>query len=264
MPATAQDFYLSAFEANLSLGVSGELAGALSVLADASAVAVYEIDLAATKLAFRFQSDASDVNDLAAQDIKYYVYKNDFPSLTNSVAGSMLDHPDSSGAIATGYADNKMFLKHDYIRYLALRLFNTHHGVDLFSNETALVNDISSNAATVVSHITGILTAVDISGSGTGMSGAANNYYFNDDASANNICQKVLSHMIKADPSRFSALSSAITPLPFIENDSLNFNVTVKAATGQHNLTSVAAIPDRVYRIKLLLKASPSNTVLVD
>jgi len=260
----AQDFYLSAFESDLALGVSGELTGELSVLSDASAVAVFEIDVSATQLAFRFQSDASDVNDISAQDIKYYVYKDNFPSLTHSVDNAMLDHADSSGAIANGYDANKMLLKHDYIRYLALRLFNTHHGVDLFSNESALIADISTNAATVVSHIEGILNAVDISGAGNGMSGSANNRYFNDDASANNICQKVLSHMIKSDPARFSTLSSAITPLPFIAGDSLNFNVTVKAATNQHNLTGVSSIPDRVYRVKYLLKAEPSNTVAVD
>ncbi len=259
----AQDFYLSAFDANLQMDVCGNLSGGLTSAFDASSVAVYQISLDAAKLAFRFQTDASDITNVAADDVKYYVYKNNFPDISSAIAGSTV--VDAS-AIASGYDANKMLLKHDYVRYLALRLFNTHHGVDLFNNETELLADICANAVDVSNHIQTILNAVDVSGAGTGLSGGANNYYFTGaDSSANNLSKLILNHIISADPSRLSSVAgSELQSMPFIADDTLNFKVTVKAHADQHNLTGVAAIPDRSYRIKLVLKASPSNTTPVD
>jgi len=261
MPSV-QDFYLSAFDANLQMDVCGNLAGGVTSAFDASSVAVYNISLAAAKDAFRFQTDASDITNVAADDVKFYVFKNNFPDISSAIAGSSID----ASAIASGYDANKMLLKHDYVRYLALRLFNTHHGVDLFNNETELLADICANAVDVSNHIQTILNAVDVSGAGTDMSGNANNRHFiGSDSSANNLSKLILNHIISADPSRLSSVTGAqLQSMPFIEDDTLNFKVTVKAHADQHLLTSVAAIPDRSYRIKLVLKAEPNNTTPVD
>ena len=70
-----------------------------------------------------------------------------------------------------------------------------------------------------------------------------------------------LNDILAADVADNNANRNAI---PFIDGDSINFHVTVKAPTGQHNLTGIAAIPDRVYRVMLLVKTTASNTFALE
>ena len=65
---------------------------------------------------------------------------------------AMMDDTASENPIATGdsngtYVDNRMLVKHDFVRYLALKLFNTYQGVDLFSNENAMKEDLAAKGA---------------------------------------------------------------------------------------------------------------------
>jgi hypothetical protein len=64
--------------------------------------------------------------------------------------------------------------------------------------------------------------------------------------------------MISTVPGRFSTLAdtSAEQPLPFQVDDVISLKLTVNAASGQHLLTGVPAIPPRSYKIKLLMKAA--------
>ena len=57
--------------------------------------------------------------------------------------------------------------------------------------------------------------------------------------------------------------SNEIQAMPLVDGDTISFKVTLKAATGQHNLTGVSAIGDRTYKIKLVL-GSGTNTEPTD
>lgn len=267
------EFVLSHLDANLQMDLSGALdAASISVPTDISATAVFQIGLAALKDTFKFQSDALDISNVAASDVKYYVYPSSFPTGVN-VAHAMLQSGDgyavgATGALGSGYDDNRCLLKHDFVRYLALRLFNTVHGVDLFSNETELLENIVGHGHTIKTGINTKLTAVGVSGSDAGLAGTdASKYLTNATTESKNLGRIIMQQLASSAPARFStdiSNSNAIQSMPFQADDALYFKVTVKAATNQNVLTGVGAIEDRVYHIKLLVKESPSNVTVTD
>lgn len=268
---SAVEFVLSHLDANLQMDLSGALdAASIAVPTDISATAVFQIGLAALKDTFKFQSDALDISNVAASDVKYYVYPSSFPTGVN-VAHAMLQGTaavGATGALGSGYDDNRCLLKHDFVRYLALRLFNTVHGVDLFSNETELLENIVGHGHTIKTGINTKLTAVGVSGSDAGLAGAdASKYLTNATTESKNLGRIIMQQLASSAPARFFtdiSNSDAIQSMPFRADDALYFKVTVKAAANQNNLTGVGAIEDRVYHIKLLVKESPSNVAVTD
>jgi len=268
------NFVLSHLDANLQMDLSGALdASSIAVPTDISATAVFQIGLTALKNTFKFQSDALDINDVSGSDVKYYVYPSSFPTGVN-VAHAMLQSGQgyavgATGALGSGYEDDRCLLKHDFVRYLALRLFNTVHGVDLFSNETALLENIVGHGHTIKTGINTKLTNIGVSGEDTvDLSGSTGSKYLtNATTGSKNLGRIIMQQLAASAPARFStdiSNSNAIQSMPFQVDDALYFKVTVKAAANQNDLTGVGTIEDRVYHIKLLVKGNPSNVEVTD
>ena len=158
------NFTLSGLNQTFTLGVSGELAAAAPAALDVSASAVYNIKLSDMLAVFKFQSDSFDVNDTDASDIKYYVFDASNAWPTNLVLNPANADMSNNPIFATGgdIVLNKNKVKHDFVRYLALKLFNTAYGVDLFSNEDALLTDLVSKGATAHAAIKTALAAVAV------------------------------------------------------------------------------------------------------
>ena len=276
----ALNFTLSGLNATMTMDVSGTLAGEAPAVLDVSAVAIYYVKTADMVNVFRFQTDSFDVNDLSASDIKYYVFRDagNWPAALkiNPAHAAM----DASFMLLTDVSANKNLVKHDFVRYLASKLFNTVYGVDLFSNETALLEDIATKGATARAAIelaldnvnttktiaAGAFTSTDADASG-------NRYTTNALTDNTNICRELMRQIANGAASRFAATvaSPYNQSVPLITGDTINFKVTIAAAALQHNLTGVAAIENRVYRIKLILSAvdgsgnvTPTNVVPVD
>jgi hypothetical protein len=274
------NFVLSAFDSEIQLDVCGNLVvGEAPESIDASAVAVIEVSLQAFKDIFKFQTDAKDVTNAAETDIRYIVDKSVWESdVSRNPVDATLDHASglTSGAIALSgqkgsYAADKKFVCHDFIRHIASHLFNTHHGVDLFTNEDELLLSVRQQSLDVAyAAILDVLAAVDVNNTtlDSSFTDLSDNVYYaktDSDTSANNIGRVLFRQMINQQPARFDTIEDTDLPqsLPFVENDTVSFKLTIKAAEGQHLLTQkVDEVPERSYRIKYLLKASPSNTAL--
>tara|TARA_B100000900_G_scaffold262901_1_gene224156 strand:+ start:3917 stop:4747 length:831 start_codon:yes stop_codon:yes gene_type:complete len=269
------DFVLEDFASSVTMGTAGTLASASIPSLDASAVAVLEVDLDNMKDVFQFQTDSTDFVNTAATDLKYLVQMANWPSLNPSNA--MMDHASSTNPIATTGSDgstlasNKMMVCHDFTRYLALKLFSTHFGVDLFNNEPELLQNLrtvtgASSSGQTWYDINASLTAVSTTGDHTGIvtGDASGNFMTNAQTGNTNICKSLFDQLMGAAPSRFSGLGNSGTfqSIPFAADDTISFKLTVAPATNQHNLTGVSAIGNRVYKIKLIMKASPSNTAV--
>jgi len=269
------DFVLEDFASSVTMGTAGTLASASIPSLDASSVAILEVDLDNMKDVFQFQTDSTDFVNTAATDLKYLVQMTNWPNLNPSNA--MLDHTSSTNPIATVGSDgsnlaaNKMMVCHDYTRYLAVKLFSTHFGVDLFNNETALLQNLRTVTGVASSgqtwyDISASLVKVSTTGDHTGIvtGDASGNYMTNAQTANTNICKSLFDQLLGAAPSRFSGLGNSGTfqSIPFAADDTISFKLTVAAATNQHNLTGVSAIGNRVYKIKLVMKASPSNTAV--
>jgi hypothetical protein len=117
--------------------------------------AVFYIKLSDMLSVFKFRtstvsstSTTSAIFD-ASSDIRYYVFRNCWPSaLKINPVHAMLDRNESSGMLTSVggntsiFGGDKSLVKHDFIRYIAYKLFNTIHGVDLLSNESDLLGNI--------------------------------------------------------------------------------------------------------------------------
>jgi hypothetical protein len=217
---------------------------------------------------FGYQTDGIDMNNLAANDLKYYVDMTQWPAnLTLNPSHAMMFNPLSTGGFDifdTQIPNNKKLIKHDYVRYLASKLFNSTRGVDLMSNEFELNENLtgdgslftSMNSYNIYNTLNNICTTAT-----TGMSGPDANskmYLTNTTTIPTNIVRSIMGQISASDPQRFNNLDTStdntlIRSVPFLADDTLNFTLTIKAASGQNTLTNVALIPDRVYLISLIV-----------
>ena len=265
------NFVLNDFAATVTLGVSGSIEVNTPAAITSDATAVFYIALSDVSNVFQFQTDASNISDISANDIKYFVDVTHWPVNLNA-ANAMMDDGSSTGAIATSdsngtYPRANMLVSDDYIRYLALRLFNTYQGVDLFNNVVAMEANIVSVCATGSrDFIQGHLNLIDVSAGTLSMSGVSPALYLtNANTTTANISRELMLQIASQRPARYATIvgSELAQSVPLLVNDSLNFKVTLNAASGQHDLTGVSAVPARSYKVKLIIVDTPVNTVSI-
>ena len=273
------DFVLEAFNTSKNMTESATFAETTDITTiDASATAVFYMSQSDVRNVFKARSDSHDITDISSTDIMHFIHMNNWPqSLHINPMNSMLDQSLSSNPITIIPIPNKMLLKHDFIRYIALNLFKTHLGVDLLSNESSLINnltnigedifqnDISANlwkyaTNTNTEYETGFLQDPI-----TGLKATTN-----DNTSNSNICRIILNQIINQNPSRFNDISGVMDPsgvfsLPINAGDTLNFSVTISPEPNQHLLTGVSPIGPRHYEIKIIIdNGEGNNTTPID
>jgi hypothetical protein len=261
------NFTLEGLNQAFSLDLSGALAGEAPATIDASCVAVFNVKTSDMMDVFKFEADSFDVNDTDASDIKYYVYMNAWPptlKLNPVHAHTLTATPmlETAGEVVA----ERNLVKHDFVRYLAKSLFNTPHGVDLFSNEDALLTDLVQKGAGARLAIDASLNAVN---QATAANGAGSHKYStNALTSAANFSRVLLRQVAQEAASRFHGTegASGIRSIPFVPGDSISFKASISPAADQQLLTfpnGTAAFHTRVYQIKLNLvdPIAPATTV---
>lgn len=258
---------------------SAALAVEAPALPSFDAVAVFDVDIEDMKRIFQYQTDGIDTTNVDSSDIKYYIKMDQWPSnLVLNPAHAMMDAPLSQSGfdiIDSNIASAKKLVKHDLLRYLALKLFNTTRAVDLMSNETELKENMVSLCgsfnSSVWKNIRDLLVAISTQGTDgeLAIDAAGLKHLTNSLRTNKNIVRTLINQIAQYDAARFNAMDAAEVdglnrPVPFVEGDILNFTVRFSAATGQHELTGVSAIPDRTYLIKIHVTGSPSNTPVGD
>jgi hypothetical protein len=274
---TPINFILGALSSSVTMDLSGDLSSEVITDLSFDAVSILEISKDTLRDVFKFQTDSYSINNVYTDDVKYYVYNEQFTQL--NAANAMMDYSannySSENPIATMIdattviPPNKMLVAHDYVRYLALRLFGSHHGVDLFSNQVELLAELRRLAGPDASGsawdaINVALNAVGVANSDLHADADGVFYNDNEDTSAGNICRELMLQIAQYDPSRFAAIvdTNAIQPVPLVSGDSISFSFGIDAAADQNLLTGVVAIPKRTYKIKLVLVDSPANTAV--
>ena len=260
MASNTIDFVLEGLESTLSMAVSGQLADETIPGITSDAVAEITVSAATMKTVFQFQTDSLDVDNVDSTDILYYVNKANWPTTLNPADATVVTTP-----ILAGASNNAV--KHDFVRHLAVKLFNTHHGVDLFSNEAALVSDLTTKGADVNTNIIDVvLNEVDINNSATG-NGTAGDYHLTNKTAEDlnkNFSRRLLQQLAKSEAGRARLNTSATggiagqstkQGIPFVAGDSISFKLTIQPAANQGALTGVADPTNRVYQIKLLMGA---------
>ena len=259
----------------------------------ADADAVFYVKLSDMLSVFKFRTPRETDGSLniaifdASSDIQYYVFRKCWPtSLKINPSHAMLDRSESSGMLTGGgggvsFATNKSLVKHDFIRYISLQLFNTIHGVDFLSNESDLLENIVYYGDVARVGIMSILDTIGTQSADITMAAdtSGNRYLTNTHTSNTNISRELLRQIYLNVPERLAALQDGVDPsggvmvsVPLVENDTLNIKVVVESSPGQHTLTNrESAIPPRSYNIKLIMKnaisgesAGALNTAVVD
>ena len=256
------NFTLEGLNQAFSLDLSGALAGETPATIDASSVAIFKVKTSDMKAVFKYEADSFDVNDTDASDIKYYVYMNAWPATLklNPAHAHTLTVPmlETAGEVVA----EKNLVKHDFVRYLAKSLFNTAHGVDLFSNEDALLTDLVQKGAAARLAIDASLNAVNQATAASGTS--PHKYSTNATATAANFSRVLLRQVANSAPARFHGTAdiSGIHSIPFENGDSISFKVAIAPAALQHDLTAQAGpFNTRVYKIQLDLVADAASPV---
>ncbi len=202
--ATSANIILNAFEQTLIMDLSGALDTMTLPTLDVSANAVVEVSLAEMRNIFQYHSDSLDVINAAESDLKFFVNSDD---VDQGFAGPVLINPvnavvDTVAPIYNHPDDNKRMVCHDFIRYLAVKLFNTHHGVDLFTNEQEMLDDLRTLANNGTGHVWKAI--IDVAADANDAAGLE---YSTDDT---NICCQVYRQMIQQFPNRFSNINSDV------------------------------------------------------
>jgi len=291
---TPLNFVLTDLSSSVTLSQTANLTSqVLSISGDA--VAVLYVKTSDMQKVFKFETDAINVNDLSAQDMKFYVDMSSWPTSQAlnplNPVNAMMDVPVySSGAISSiskisgaAYDHNKALVKHDFIRYIAQRMFNTYQAVDLFNNQLEVIQNIESvcdGSATGHSwyDISAALYSVDLtSGTNSGLLVDANGQKYMTTATTtpDNLSRELFLQIVGNQPNRLTAnpdgssrvLGSANPqPMLFYDGDTINFNLTLQVASGQETvsgLSGISPIPSRTYVIKLVM-ISDSDTSKVN
>lgn len=278
---TPLSFVLTDLSSSVTLTQTGNLTSdVLSISGDA--VAVFLVKTSEIKKVFQFQTDAININDLSAQDMKFYVEMKDWPAAINPMnpANAMMDVPvHSSGAISSiskfngaAYDHHKALVKHDFIRYIALKMFNTHQAVDLFNNQLAVIQNIETVCDDSIDghawyDISAALYSVD-SQLGTNPGLLIENdlkYMTVATTTPDNLSRELFLQIVGNQPNRLTAFpdgtarilgSAGPQDMIFYDGDSINFNLTINVAAGQETvsgLSNISPIPSRTYVVKLLM-----------
>jgi hypothetical protein len=267
------NFVLDYLSSSVSMDVSGIVYSQTITAVDASATAVVYVSLAAVQEVFKFQTTSDfDIENLPS-DIRYQVNHASWPAL--NPANSMMDDALSLRPIITGdskgaFNANDMLVAHDFVRYLALELFNSAYGADLFDNQKALLNDIraicgSTEAGQTWFDIVAKLKAVSADSTEAGLeSDPSGNKYLTDSTTGeSNVCRTLFQQLTGpgGDINRFSTIQGGdgYQSLPLEADDSISFKLTIAAAPGQHNLTGVEPIAPRSYEIKMIMVADTTD-----
>jgi hypothetical protein len=261
--ALPQDFVLSGLNENItSIAATIEKTQPQTIVCDA--IANYNVSLSKILSTFTFQTDSFDLNDISSADIQYYVNSSDMSGALPTGWNPMVDTTvqikssgETWGRAGTTDSDGNVYANlspsADYQRHLAWILFGTHFGVDLFSNETTIMNHLISSSQGNVQ------TALNNASQMT-----------NNNTSDTNLCRELMKQMFYTNASRFQNVSntSSIQSLPFTSGDSISYRIIVSADANQADVTGVSNIRvspeiltglpdlkrlDKVYKIKFAI-----------
>lgn len=265
----------------------------LESVIDASANALLYVTLADMGNVFQFQTDASENVLTQFDELRFYTDKGRWMSNVmpgTNPANAMMNlnadaaNPPKWGApilsatsAGVSYPSNKMFVCHDFVRYLASKLFLTGYGADLFANEIELLReirkDVSSNAWEVSSTSTAPISLAlnkydKTNGDATVMAtdSAGNKFSGAQDDDELNLARVIMKILMTDNPQRFAELvdnQDTVQPFPFVIGDAFEFLLTLKPAAGQHNLTGVQEFGGRSYKITLKI-ADPEDATQIN
>ncbi len=255
MASAPVDLVLEAFDSNFVLTEQAALPD-LSYSLDVSADIILTNRISAIDLSgvFFFKTDDLDIPQ------EYFLDRSKFTIDPMTVFNPM------NGIVSAGYfgsntSDN---LAKDFLRDMADQLFNTHFAVDLFTNEDAVVEDISFRSMVVSELILFKLIAMDITNTSLRGPDVSYGYYTTeDDTDVSNITRELVDQLLTLAPGRFSnSVQNRLDPnipkvygIPLVAGDTISYKLAVSTHPSQTTTiaTGKSQIYTRTYRVKFVV-----------
>jgi hypothetical protein len=223
-----------------------------------NAVATCDISLASFRNMFVIQTDGIDVDDISGNDIRFYVNPTAIPSVISFNTATVTNGAVS--LVGSTLESNDQIIGKDYIRHLADLLFNTPHGVDLFTNEAELVASVNDALNAMWTACKTDLEFISLTGTHDKLVGNPTHKYLlhntpeEDTAGTSryNICREMFRILTNNAPGRFATDLSSNT-LTVEQATALDPSVTPN---------SLYYLPLRVgdqIAMRMVLKPSPSQ-----
>ena len=227
-------------------------------------VIIPNVPAASLQNTFYFKTDTPIATD-STDDVHCYVDSSQWASILtdlNAMSGTI-------SAVQGAFVDNDVISK-DFLRNVAQGLFGTHLGVDLFTNETTIRENLETQTLNLATTIKNQITSVGIAGDNQYLvTDASGNKYFPDpptDGSpgpgTEDVTRALLLQMLQNAPGRFSDLETnyqftdkpGFYKIPFVAGDSVSYAVTINPHTNQNNHVNTGSNAEsRKYRVKLNL-----------
>lgn len=225
--------------------------------------AVLDFSLTVFKDLFQFRmdnivNDGSDISingTFGASNSENIVFIVDSDKL-NSLSGKL--NPMKS-TMEVGFTDgksnfpaDKLTIAHDYVRHMALGIFNNIHGVDIFNNEEALLTDLSDLGQKVDVSLRQVIG----SSSGLKLSDPIT------DGPTRNVVRVILEALLKHSPERFSfeadiSNNKSNQPIPFRGGDTITYRLTVNPSLLLDESLEGFGVPTpKIYDIKWAIGSS--------
>ena len=310
--STPTQFYLTALDNDINV-LKAEIEAedaSQDTNNEPKAIAKLEVSVADVRDIFQFATNSVDLTDISSEDMYFFVDANKFRDLkvstnsytVNGVTGSIEEEllVDQIGRAyvceVTHYVsgkqglnfendvkgnaytvDNKGMIK-DLFRDLANQMFNTQYGVDIFSNETDLCNNVYTNTSALLRAAAGETSAGAI---WQALDDASGLHYVSENPNqAGNIGQVLFENIVSKDVARLQSLDSAdyvstqdlqtannaagdgaagqnnsemrMYKMPFIVGDSIRFHLTYKYDELQSGVVGGSGLYlDRIYEVRL-------------
>lgn len=252
------DFYLSEFDSSANAALATIEGGEITLYPSFDDKIEFDMSLSLAQTFFRFISDGHDISDNTEDDILFHhvdVFENSKPFGPNFM--------DRMKCISTMCHTDELYksLPDNYLRDgLSQYLFNTWKGVDLFSNEYTVRENLRVSILNRMEDIKDALCTRDAH---------ATNALPSMATTVDNPARKVLGHILKSEPSRLTRLhrvptaetlqkiqdlSSVEFYMPFVVGDSIAFLVEVIADPDQTGiidtpLGGAITIPNRKFLV---------------
>jgi hypothetical protein len=251
---TSIDFFLNAEFLSTATGLT---AGTVTSGATTDDATLYDckagcnITLTTAQSLFQFQTDSLDMTDTASEDILYKI--NYTTSATPLTADFVTSTIMTANEITFDNATKN--IPNDFLAYLALSLFGTSKGVDLFTNEVAIATSVQTqsvaafDARLVALAGFGALTYGGVDTTGTTLTNS-------------NPSRMVFDHIMVSQPSRFADISGYKIgetdwfKMPILAGDSINFVLSITSPNDKTIVgSSGTTIANRKYQIKMTVVA---------
>ena len=278
-PPEPFEFVLHSFSSSVTMNVLTIVDDVIPGAIDLSAIAVFYMAQEDIQNVFQVYTDSDQITDISYEGMHYHIFMDNWPgTLRLNPMNAMMDRPESANALFNASTPSEMLVKHDFIRYLSQKLFNTPMATDLFSNESELLNHLNSLGEVVYQDISATLwkyattssrpvpedvTSGFIINPVTGLKATTN-----DLPTLDNLGFVLTNKLLETLPHRVNNLQLGPTNLfrlPILAGDTISFTFTINPCPGQNELTGVPTFEGRTYKIRIVIdNGSHINTIPTD